>query len=354
MGQKTTNVRSKLIRMQSFLDVQQKLIPDLLGVMERRYHILRYINAMAPVGRRSLATSLQSTERTLRSEVEFLKKQNLIAMSRLGMTLTDEGMTIMESLHDLMHKFSGLDKLEQKIQERLQIDKVIIVPGDSEQSTWIKHELGKVCAHCMKEEWHRHRIIAVTGGSTMAEVANALQTDDASNQILFVPARGGIGEMSRNQANTIVEKMARKTKGHYKTLYVPDELSDNTYQSMIKEPMIQATLTAIQSADMIVHGIGEAIVMAEKRQSASSVIEKLISRGAVGEAFGSYFNEKGEIVHKVVTIGIQLEDISAEKRVIAVAGGKKKAKAIKSYMKRAHSSTILITDEAAAGELIYD
>ena len=63
--------------MQSFIDIQKRLLPDLLQVLQKRYSILRYIGFMQPVGRRSLAASLGYTERVLRSEVDFLKEQNL-------------------------------------------------------------------------------------------------------------------------------------------------------------------------------------------------------------------------------------------------------------------------------------
>lgn len=51
----------------------------------------RYIEIMQPVGRRSLSQSLQITERVLRSETDFLKDQDLIAISTSGMRLTEEG-----------------------------------------------------------------------------------------------------------------------------------------------------------------------------------------------------------------------------------------------------------------------
>ena len=63
--------------MQTLLEVQRKLLPDFLEAMQKRYNILRYIKIMEPVGRRTLASNLHLTERTLRSEVDFLKEQNL-------------------------------------------------------------------------------------------------------------------------------------------------------------------------------------------------------------------------------------------------------------------------------------
>jgi central glycolytic genes regulator len=82
-------------------------------------------------------------------------------------------------------------------------------------------------------------------------------------------------------------------------------------------------------------------------------MEQIKKGHAVAEAFGYYFNQEGEVVHRVQTIGIQLEDIERVRHVIAVAGGASKAKAIQAYMKQAPRS-ILITDEGAAKALVRE
>ena len=115
---------------------------------------------------------------------------------------------------------------------------------------------------------------------------------------------------------------------------------------------MKEVISTIKSAEMVIHGIGEALVMAERRKSEPNVLTRLVEQKAVGEAFGYYFSESGEVVHKVLTVGLQLEDLTPEKKVIAVAGGEKKAKAIRSYIRGTHATTDLITDEAAARELI--
>ncbi|MBA9026809.1 sugar-binding transcriptional regulator [Peribacillus huizhouensis] len=338
--------------MYPLLDIQKKVLPDLLAIMQKRYDILRYIKFMQPVGRRSLANSLDLTERTLRSEVDFLKDQNLIEVFSSGMRLSTEGVEILEQLEGVMREISGLDKMEQKLKQLLNVNEVIIVAGNSDQSSWVKSELGKAGAARMKKEWKAKNIIAVTGGSTMAEVAKMLTPDSNGKDILFVPARGGLGEEIQNQANVIVAKMAEKTNAAYKVLYLLDQVSDEAYQSFMKEPMIKDVISLIKSATIVLHGIGDAMVMSERRKTPSEIIKTLEQKEAVGEAFGYYFDEDGEVVHKVQTIGIQLEDLDQAKRVIAVAGGESKAKAIRAYMKRAPQTTVLITDEAAAQQLI--
>ncbi|BDG37418.1 sugar-binding transcriptional regulator [Saccharococcus caldoxylosilyticus] len=337
--------------MQSLIEAQKKLLPDLLEVMQKRYQILHYISLMQPVGRRVLANSLGMSERVLRSEVQFLKEQNLLAVGSIGTSLTPEGKELLHTLEDVMREVLGLKDLEAAIKQKLHIEKAIVVAGDSDLSPWVKKEMGRACVTCMKKRLKNGDIVAVTGGTTMAAVAEMMTPDAKLNDLLFVPARGGLGENVENQANTICAKMAEKALGNYRLLHVPDHLSREAYESLIEEPAVKEMLELIKSCRMVVHGIGDAITMAERRKTRKEDMEKIKARHAVAEAFGYYFNEKGEVVHKVKTVGIQLEDLPHVEHVIAVAGGASKAKAIQAYMKRAPHS-ILITDEGAAKALL--
>ncbi|MFS0636562.1 sugar-binding domain-containing protein [Mesobacillus foraminis] len=338
--------------MDDLLDIQKRILPDLVEVMQKRYQILQYINAMQPVGRRNLSLSLGLTERVLRSEVEFLKSQNLIQMSAQGMSMTKEGKDILERLERVMRDITGISTLESRLKSEMGIARVVVVPGDSDVSPWVKNELGNACATSMKHRLSSENIIAVTGGTTMAAVAETLTPEFGEKNLLFVPARGGLGEDVNNQANTVCAIMADKTNSRHRVFYVPDQVSSEIYESFIKEPLIYEVLGLIKSASMVLHGIGDAITMAERRSTSPEDMEKIIRRNAVGEAFGYYFNEAGEIVHKVLTIGLQLDDLAEVDTIIAVAGGASKAKAIRAYMKQAPRSTILITDEGAAKNLV--
>ncbi|MBD8070790.1 sugar-binding transcriptional regulator [Bacillus sp. PS06] len=337
--------------MRSLVDVQRRLLPDILPVMQRRYEILKYIRLMQPIGRRNLSSSLGQSERVLRAEVQFLKEQNLIDAGLAGMTLTKDGAYVLNQLEDIIKEISGLKVLETKLKEKLQIKDVIVVAGDSDQFPWVKKELGRACVSRIKTILSGKNIVAVTGGTTLVDIAEMMTPDMKSKEFLFVPARGGLGEQVENQANTICAKMAEKTSGNYRLLHVPDVVSSETYQTMINEPSIREVLELIKSSSIVIHGIGDAITMAERRKTAPEDVEKIIAEQAVAEAFGYYFNEDGKVVHKVQTIGLQLEDLQNIKNVFAVAGGASKAKAIQAYLKQAQD-TLLITDEGAAKELI--
>lgn len=338
--------------MESLLNIQKRLLPDLIPVMQKRYHILQYVHFMQPVGRRSLSASLGLTERVLRSEVDFLKEQNLLTVSKVGMSLTVEGKEILGQLIEVMRLITGIDEMEEKLKKMLQVEEVVIVPGNSDDSPWVKSELGRMGANKLTEYLCDNDIIAVTGGSTMVAVAEKLTPEFQKKNVLFVPARGAIGEDVKNQANTIIEKMAEVTGAKHRVLYFPDQVSEEIYESIVHEPALHEVLKLIQSASIVLHGIGDAKLMAERRNTSKEDMEKLIRRRASGEAFGYYFDENGEIVHKVQTIGLQLEHLLRARNILAVAGGVSKAKAIQAYMKQAPSSTILITDEGAAKSIL--
>src|SRR5690625_5689040 len=101
----------------------------------------------------------------------------------------------------------------------------------------------------------------------------------------------------------------------------------------------------IKCASFVINGIGDALTMAARRKTPEHVKEKLIAQKAVSEAFGYYFDIDGNIVHKVRTLGIQLEDLTKTNFVLTVDGGKSKARAIASYMILVNSN-VLITDDA--------
>lgn len=339
--------------MRSLIEVQKKLYPDILAVMQKRYRILRSISFAEPVGRRTLAQMLGMSERVLRSETDFLKNQKLIDVKSSGMSVTIDGAALLQNMESMMREISGINETEEKLKQALGLEDVVVVQGDSDKEPWVKNELGRACAVRMKAALTGNNIIAVTGGSTMAAVADVLTPDiSAKRQLLFVPARGGIGEDVANQANTICAKMAEGTGGKHRVLYVPDQVSSEVYKSVVNEPSIKEVLTLIKQADIVLHGIGEAMTMAERRKTGKEEMEKIIRGHAVGEAFGYYFNEHGEIVHKVRTIGLQLEDLHQICHIFAVAGGASKAKAIKAYMNTKPESTVLITDEGAAKQIL--
>ena len=70
MGQKKTN---GVLLLYELIKLQQKIVPEVMSEMVKRYNILRAIYDNEPVGRRLIANVLQLGERVIRTEVDFLK-----------------------------------------------------------------------------------------------------------------------------------------------------------------------------------------------------------------------------------------------------------------------------------------
>ena len=99
------------------------------------------------------------------------------------------------------------------------------------------------------------------------------------------------------------------------------------------------------------HGIGDAMVMARRRKVDEAVTAALHEEGALAEAFGFYFDRHGQVVHRMKTAGLRLEDIQSTEVVIGIAGGRSKGEAIAAVMHFGHDD-VLVTDEAAAEEIV--
>ncbi|GAF65613.1 sugar binding transcriptional regulator [Bacillus sp. TS-2] len=337
--------------MKSLISLQKQLLPDVLEVMVKRYAILQNIRLMQPIGRRNLSSNLQISERVLRSEVTFLKEQRLVHFATSGMSLTEQGELLFIELEEMMKELLGLSTLEQRLQSKLGVTKVIVVSGDSDDNDWVKHEMGRAAVLELNSMVKAKDVIAVMGGTTLAAVASMMTADTKMKEVVFVPARGGLGERVENQANTISAEFASRAGAEYRLLHVPDQLSEEAYSSLRLEPSVQEILALIKSAAVVIHGIGVAETMALRRNSAAKIKNHLSDDEAVGEAFGYYFNKNGEIIYKQRTIGLQLDELDQNKYVISVAGGHSKAKAILAYMKNCPSD-VLITDEGAARSLL--
>src|SRR5699024_7108174 len=121
----------------------------------------------------------------------------------------------------------------------------------------------------------------------------------------------------------------------------------------LEEPEIKKSLTMVKNASMIVYSIGNAMEMAKRRGLSAAITQQLKDKRATAEAFGDFYNEKGQIVYELPNIGLQATEVEKIPQAIAMAGGKKKAKAIYAYFLHAdHENTTLITDEVAAKELL--
>lgn len=331
--------------------VLQKVVPEVNDVLERRYLLLRTIRSMGPVGRRSLTSKLELSERTVRSDIDLFRAQGLVFCGSAGVWLTKEGEVVLARLDDMARKLYDMAGLEQEMTAAFNLKRVIVVPGDSDEDPMVKRDMAQVAANYLRSTLRDGDILAVTGGTTLAQVAESFPGEVFQRRVTVVPARGGLGEDIKIQANTIAVRLAENLGGTYRLLHAPEDVLPCHIEQILREPRIRDVIALSRRADVLLHGIGTAEEMARRRGLDDETTMSLIARGAVGEAFGYYFNSQGEIVYSTTSVGLRLHDLTKIQKVIAVGGGHSKAWAILAVLSTGHCQ-VCITDEAAARKVM--
>jgi central glycolytic genes regulator len=225
-----------------------------------------------------------------------------------------------------------------------------VVPGDADQDAGVLQELGRVAAVRLMRMLKDGMILAVSGGGTVAAAANALP-GGARMDIDVLPARGGMGASVEIQADTLAAELARKLGGRYALLHLPDSITPGALEELKRLPEIGEPLNAMRRADLMLHGIGRADVMARNRHLPESDIRRILEQGAVAEALGAYFDLSGNLVHQASGIGVLGGQLGAIPAIVALAAGRGKAEAILAVA-RHHRHSLIITDEGAGREIL--
>ncbi|MGI6005809.1 MAG: sugar-binding transcriptional regulator [Christensenellales bacterium] len=333
------------------LHALRQLTPEWLTVLTKRYWVLRAIESMEPVGRRALMNQINWSERQVRGEMEALKQSGLLTVSGQGMSLSDAGRDVLLKLSDLIDMIHAIDPLEREVQQVLGVASVSVVSGDVAESPMTLHNLGRSAARCLRSRLKDNAIVAITGGTTMAAMAGAMEPTQQFSGVTVIPARGGIGQRMESQANNIAAVLAQKLGGEYHLLHLPDQLSEAARESLLSQSETREILAMLQKADMLIYGIGRADVMAERRHLPEEIQRELRRVEAVAEACGYYYNRQGEPVYTAGSVGLSLEQIDAIGTHIAVAGGAEKAQAIMAVARRKPDIHIVM-DESAAGRIL--
>lgn len=338
--------------MNTLLHAQMKLVPELMDVLLNRYRALMTIYQNGPIGRRSLSELTHLSERETRTMLDTFRTERLIAVGKDGATITNEGIAVLQAMAPFIEGQASRSGWAANLTERLGIQGVHIVQGNCDESSFVIEEMGSVAAHHFLSTIPPASIVAVTGGSSVATIPSYVGKTEALEQLLFIAARGGVGDDIGLQANVIAASFANAVGSTYKTFYYPEVLSEEGEMAFRKDPAVQEMLQLYEKTDYVIHGIGDALTMAAIRKSSEQELTYLKQVKAAGEAFGYYVNAQGEVVHRIRTVGIQLEQLQRVPQILAIAGGASKANAILAYLASAPRQTVLVTDEGAAEKML--
>lgn len=333
--------------MNELLEIQKIIIPQAIELMERRYSILRQISLNQPIGRRTLSNKLGLSERTIRSETEFLKEQGLIKVEVSGMTITDSGNITLRKLAGIMDNITGLTSIQEKLKSILNIKNAVVTYGNLNLDEMNAKDLSKSATEYLLKVLKDDSIVAITGGTTMKSFAKTMDTNKEYANVKVVPARGSLGKKLDIQSNAVATDLAKNLKAETEVLNLPDELATTARDALMGIPSIKNTLDIIKKANILIFSIGRADIMAKRRGFSEEDVQLLLNKGAVGEAFGYYFNENGEIVHKLNTVGMDLDQYKKMEESILVLSDVNKIDALLSILSVNKNITLVTTQQCA-------
>jgi DNA-binding transcriptional regulator LsrR (DeoR family) len=277
------------------------------------------------------------------------------AVSRLLKEGRDKGIVTFH-IKDYEDRMSSLeDKLEQSF--KLKEAVVVSDEGINSEET-IKKKVAKAAAILLQRRIRENDTIAVSWGTTLAEVAKALNPPFHLD-IDIVPLIGGIDNRGRDiHSNEIARQVSEAFKGKYYVLNAPVIVDSLVIKEALeKEKTIKTVIDKAKSADIALVGIGspkKSSTMIKRGYFSVKEFTKLTDKEVIGDICTNFFDIQGNIIkfplHNKM-IGLGLKELKHIPIMIGVACGEDKKEAILGALRGGYVN-IIVTNKRVAEYLI--
>lgn len=244
------------------------------------------------------------------------------------------------------------------LKARFGLKDAVVIPTPSGDDGALKSALGKAGALYLQRILEDGMTIATAWGTTLLEVAKALQQTrlDAVSVVMM------LGGLSRNlpalNPNDIARRVAESVSGRMFSLFAPALVDDPRLRDLLmRDSNVRAPLDLVRASQIALVGVGTcepSSTLLETGVLSDFEMQALRSKGAVGDILARFFDVDGRPVASALNervVGLELEDLKAIPTTILVAGGEAKTKAILGALRGGYVTTV-ITDEASARRLM--
>ena len=250
-------------------------------------------------------------------------------------------------------------ELESRIAARYGLDYCEVVPDFDSEDLPLK-ALGIAGAQFLRREIERggETLIGVGHGRTLAACVEYLPRMSAE-RIRFVSLLGGLTRKFSANPHDVIHRLAERTGAEAYVMPVPmfaNTVEDRTV--LLGQKGVGEIFDLAKAADLLLAGIGTAereASLVATGMTEKAEMEEIKRAGGVGELLGHFFDEAGNafetsLSNRALALG---RDDLRNRRIVAVAGGKVKARAIKAVLESRYLSG-LITDERTAWSLVEE
>ncbi len=247
--------------------------------------------------------------------------------------------------------------IEDRIRKKYDLEDVVCV--SSADTSQIKFRVGLAAAKYLSKILAPDMFIGCSAGTTVHEVAEAMNLNLNMSNLTFVPMVGGLGMAHTDiQANVICDIFARKTGGNAIQLHAPLVVDDeNSREVFVRQRFIKEILDLARNVDVAVVGIGGQPAYYEMTKAYLHKIEPLDPKEAeyvTGDILYNFFDTNGREANSAWNkrvINLSIEDLMQIPRVVGVAYGPTKIDAIHAALS-GELVNILVTDVQTAKLLL--
>lgn len=252
-------------------------------------------------------------------------------------------------------------ELEAELRGRYGLDQAIVAESVSEKEESVIAAIGDAAAHFVETTVADDEVIGMSSWSSsllrMVDSITPLKRVRASEVVQIL---GGIGSPAvQSHAQHLVTRMAQLTGATAQFLPAPGVAgSAESRRILLRDPFVAETLGRFSRLTLALVGIGamtpSKMLVNSGNAFTRQELDDLAAQGAVGDMGLRFFDREGRKVRSSCDeriIGIDLPELSAIPRVVAVAGGPRKVDAIRAAMLGGFLS-ILVTDNHTAATLV--
>lgn len=201
-----------------------------------------------------------------------------------------------------------------------------------------------------------HRVIGLSHGRTLLAAVQQMPRIEAPT-LRFVSLLGGLTRSYAANPHDVMHRIAEKCGAQAFVLPVPfyaNSVEDRAV--LLQQPGVRDLFDVANGASLKVVGIGS--VSADAQLVTSGMIEPaeiaaIRAEGGVGEMLGHFFDAQGRVLQTSLTTRTLAASLDgpSESRIVAIAGGPGKVRAIRAVLTSGRLGG-LITDEETARALL--
>lgn len=244
-------------------------------------------------------------------------------------------------------------ELEEQLIETYGLNSCSVVPA-IDNDIDVFETIGTVGASFLHQLFKRteNTVIGIGKGRTLSSVVNHLPHSHNEN-LQFVSVSGGLTRKFSTNPFDVIHQISERTHSESYFLPVPYMAKDpQEKQMLLSQQSVVQMLEFAKTASIYIVGLGSLEGDAHVHQTGlieESIWQTMKDQQAVGDFMGAFMDKDGNKIKGTandLSLGLSVSDIKG-KQVIAIVGGKNKAKVTLAALKTKTITDLIISEESA-------